>query len=95
MDKGVLLSFGNGPRICIGIRFAKMKAKVAIGELVRNFDISENGKTHHPLVIDPKEFINVKTGGLWWKSNQFCKHFTNNKGLNNGFLKLMFCRRIK
>lgn len=65
MDKGVLLSFGDGPRICLGMRFAKMQAKAAIVELVRNFDITVNGKTQHPLVIDPKEYINVKTGGLW------------------------------
>lgn len=65
IDKGVLLPFGDGPRICLGMRFAKMQAKAAIVELVRNFEISVNEKTQRPLVIDPKEFINVKTGGLW------------------------------
>lgn len=64
-DKGVYLSFGDGPRICLGVRFALMQSKAAIAQIIRNFEITVNGKTQEPLVIDPKEFINVKTGGLW------------------------------
>lgn len=64
-DKGVLLPFGDGPRMCLGMRFALMQSKAAIAEIVRNFEISVNSKTQLPLIIDPKEFINVKVGKLW------------------------------
>lgn len=56
---------GDGPRICLGQRFALMQSKAAIAEIVRNFDISVNAKTPHPLVLDPKEFMNIKTGKIW------------------------------
>jgi cytochrome P450 len=64
-DKGVLLPFGDGPRICLGQRFALMQSKAAIAQIVRNFEISVNEKTQNPLVLDPKEFINVKIGKIW------------------------------
>lgn len=64
-DKGVLLPFGDGPRMCLGMRFALMQAKAAIAEIIRNFEITVNTKTQNPLVIDPKEFVNVKAGGIW------------------------------
>lgn len=64
-DKGVFMPFGDGPRICLGMRFALMLSKSAIVQLVRNFEITVNRKTQKPLVMDPKEFLNVKAGGIW------------------------------
>lgn len=64
-DKGVYLSFGDGPRICLGMRFAHMQSKSAVAAILQNFEISVNGKTAKKLVIEPKEFMNIKVGGLW------------------------------
>ncbi|CRK97114.1 CLUMA_CG010454, isoform A [Clunio marinus] len=64
-DKGVLLPFGDGPRICLGQRFALMQTKAAIVEIVKNFEMTVNEKTKLPLIMDPKAFVNVKLGGLW------------------------------
>ena len=64
-DKGVYLPFGDGPRICLGMRFALLQSKAAIVEIVKNFEISVNNKTAKDLVIDPQEYMNIKTGGLW------------------------------
>jgi cytochrome P450 family 28 len=64
-DKGVFLPFGDGPRICLGMRFAQMQSKAAIAGIVKKFKISVNAKTPEKLIIDPIEFINVKKGGLW------------------------------
>lgn len=64
-DKGVFLPFGDGPRICLGMRFAQLQSKAAIASIVKNFAISVNSKTEEKLIIDPKEFINIKKGGLW------------------------------
>jgi len=34
-----LVGFGGGPRICIGINFAKIEIKAMMTEIVRNYDI--------------------------------------------------------
>lgn len=64
-DKCVFLPFGDGPRMCLGLKFALMQSKAAIAEIVRNFEITVDPKTILPLVIDPKQFMNIKIGGLW------------------------------
>lgn len=64
-DKGVFLSFGDGPRLCLGMKFAVVQSKAAIVEIIRNFKITVNEKTEDPLVLDPTEFLNIKRGGLW------------------------------
>ncbi|CAO1400883.1 unnamed protein product [Diamesa hyperborea] len=64
-DQGVYLAFGDGPRMCLGMKFALLQSKAGIAELVKNFEITVNKKTAKDLVIDPKEFMNVKVGGLW------------------------------
>ncbi|MGL5405342.1 MAG: cytochrome P450, partial [Propionibacteriaceae bacterium] len=45
MERGVFLPFGIGPRICVGNRFANAQSKVAIVEIVKNFEVSINSKT--------------------------------------------------
>lgn len=64
-DKNVLLPFGDGPRMCLGFRFATLQSFAAIAGIVKNFRITVNEKTAKKLIIDPKEFINIKIGGLW------------------------------
>ena len=64
-DKGVFLPFGDGPRICLGMKFAIIQSKVAIATIIRNFELSVNSKTAEKLTLDPVELINVKIGGLW------------------------------
>lgn len=64
-DTGVLLAFGMGPRVCLGQRFALTQMKAALVDIVRNFEVSVNEKTQVPLVMDPKEFLNVAQGGIW------------------------------
>lgn len=39
-DKGVLFPFGDGPRICLGMRFALAQMKCAVAHVVTNFNIS-------------------------------------------------------
>lgn len=65
-DKGVFFPFGDGPRICLGMRFALAQSKAAIVELINNFELSVDPRTQdNPLVIDPNEFLNIEVGGLW------------------------------
>jgi len=47
------------------MRFALTQIKAGLVEIINNFEISVNKKTHDPLVLDYKEFIGMPTGGLW------------------------------
>lgn len=64
-DQGIYLPFGNGPRKCLGQRFARTQSKACIIEIIKNFQLSINKKTQEPLVLDPKEFLCYPKGGLW------------------------------
>lgn len=66
-DKGVLIPFSDGPRKCLGMRFALLQLKLAVYAIVRNFDITVNREmTNDELEIDPEELLmNVKKGGMW------------------------------
>lgn len=67
-DRGVLIPFGDGPRICLGMRFAVLQLKAAVYEIVRNFKITVDARMlpHRKLEIDPEELLmNAKKGGLW------------------------------
>ncbi|GAB0098876.1 Cytochrome P450 [Sergentomyia squamirostris] len=64
-DKGVLVPFGDGPRICLGMKFAQAQMKAAVVSLINNFEISVNSKTQIPIVFDPKQFLIYPIGGIW------------------------------
>ncbi|KAG5673627.1 hypothetical protein PVAND_003656 [Polypedilum vanderplanki] len=68
-DKGILIPFSQGPRMCLGMRFALLQLKCAIFEIVRNFEISvDTDKTPEHLEIDPSEFLmNGKKDTMWLK----------------------------
>lgn len=61
------MPFGDGPRQCIGIRFAMMKARVALVTLLMNFEFSVCEKTLEPLHISKKTFLYSPEDGVWLK----------------------------
>ncbi|KAK9499935.1 hypothetical protein O3M35_002870 [Rhynocoris fuscipes] len=63
--KGTYLPFGDGPRICIGKRFAEVEIELALIKLLLNYKFKLNPKTKSPLVHDPTSFLLVPLGGLW------------------------------
>jgi len=60
-------AFGQGPRSCIGMRFAILEAKVAILCTYRRFTFLPGTKTQEPLVLDPEAILSYPKGGLWAK----------------------------
>nr|XP_046490458.1 probable cytochrome P450 6a13 [Neodiprion pinetum]XP_046490459.1 probable cytochrome P450 6a13 [Neodiprion pinetum]XP_046490460.1 probable cytochrome P450 6a13 [Neodiprion pinetum] len=51
------LPFGEGPRICIGARFAVYQTKMGIIQILKNFKVSLCSKTKVPYDIDPTTFV--------------------------------------
>lgn len=56
-DRYVLLPFGDGPRICVGQRFAFMQVKAAIAEIVAKFKVSVSKDTPQQLTIGADKFL--------------------------------------
>jgi cytochrome P450 len=66
-DKGIFFPFGDGPRICLGMRFALAQSKAAIVEVVEKFELLKSSKVQLPLIFSPSELLNVPIGGVWAK----------------------------
>ncbi|KAI7815159.1 cytochrome p450 [Rhyzopertha dominica] len=66
IQKCTYLAFNEGPRTCLGRRFALMQIKIGLIYIVKNFEISINEKTIRPLKIDPIYFMNAPKGGIWY-----------------------------
>jgi len=60
-------AFGQGPRACIGMRFALLEAKVAVLTVLRKFTFTPGTKTQVPLVLDAENQLAWAKGGLWAK----------------------------
>nr|CAD7462715.1 unnamed protein product [Timema tahoe] len=53
------LPFGEGPRICIGLRFSRMQVKVGLTALLSKYKFSVCKKTSIPLTFNPISFITL------------------------------------
>lgn len=52
------LPFGEGPRVCIGARFAVVEVKIALAKILMNFEFQlDQTKTSVPLKISPSSLI--------------------------------------
>ncbi|XP_063915602.1 probable cytochrome P450 6a23 [Zophobas morio] len=59
------LPFGEGPRLCIGLRFGMLQSKVGLATLLKNYKISLSSQTRLPLKLEAKAFITSAEGGIW------------------------------
>merc|ERR1711970_744858 len=60
-------AFGQGPRSCLGMRFAILEAKVAILSTWRRFSFKRGTKTQEPLVMEPNSALGYTKGGVYAK----------------------------
>lgn len=61
----VYLPFGEGPRVCIGRRFALMQVKVGLISLLSEYEFQLCEETSESLTIDPTKFIMAPIEGVW------------------------------
>ena len=61
------LSFGQGPRNCIGMRFALLMAKMCLVEVVSNFRLSPGPSMPKEFVMSAANFNGMPKGGIWCK----------------------------
>ncbi|XP_012541574.2 cytochrome P450 9e2 [Monomorium pharaonis] len=59
------LPFGEGPRKCIGNRFALMETKILIAHLLQKFTLKTTEKTVEPIVYSKRDFSLQPEGGFW------------------------------
>ncbi|XP_017888037.1 probable cytochrome P450 6a14 [Ceratina calcarata] len=61
------LPFGDGPRNCIGARFAVYQSKVGLMTILRNYKVEVCDKTKIPYEIEPAAFLLAPKGGIHLK----------------------------
>lgn len=65
-DPYTFIPFGEGPRICIGLRFGMMQAKIGLAMLLTNFKFKLNEQTQVPLTFTKDNFILANDTGLFF-----------------------------
>ncbi|XP_012230655.2 cytochrome P450 9e2-like [Linepithema humile] len=67
VDNSVYLTFGIGPRNCIGNRFALMEAKIMLFYMLWHCNLEPDAKTRNPIVLDKKALAMTSENGFWLK----------------------------
>nr|KAF7387640.1 hypothetical protein H0235_018362 [Vespula pensylvanica] len=65
ITKYAFLPFGEGPRICVGLRMALLQVKAAIATLLMKYRIERNPRTTYPVKIGLLGVLSTPTDGLW------------------------------
>uniref|UniRef100_A0A1B6GB64 Cytochrome P450 n=1 Tax=Cuerna arida TaxID=1464854 RepID=A0A1B6GB64_9HEMI len=53
----VYLPFGEGPRMCIGMRFGLLQTKIGLTEMLSNFEFGLSPETQVPIQIHKRAFV--------------------------------------
>lgn len=61
--KAVFLPFGEGPRMCTGIKFALAQTKAGLMSIVRDYKITLSPR-HKPFIMDIRAFLYQARDGL-------------------------------
>lgn len=59
------LPFGEGPRICIGLRFGMLQTKLGLAMLLKHLQFEICSKTKIPIQIDNVSLLLLPEGGVW------------------------------
>ncbi|XP_078048896.1 cytochrome P450 9e2-like [Augochlora pura] len=67
IEKMTFLPFGEGPRMCVGMRMAMLMMKVCLATFLNNFKIELSPKTTVPLKLSQYHFLTEAITGIWVK----------------------------
>ncbi|KAJ3642930.1 hypothetical protein Zmor_025677 [Zophobas morio] len=59
------IPFGEGPRVCIGLRFGLMQTKVGLTTLLKDYRFVVNKKTPEPLKMKVNSLVTAVDGEIW------------------------------
>ncbi|KYN37696.1 Cytochrome P450 6j1 [Trachymyrmex septentrionalis] len=65
IDRFTFLPFGEGPRICVGMRMAQLQIKAGLAMIVKKYKLELSPKTQIPLKLMPGNILPIPKGGLW------------------------------
>lgn len=58
------IPFGEGPRNCIGMRFAMMETRIGLATILTNYRLSPSQKTPRKVILDPRSNVLSTAGGM-------------------------------
>ncbi|XP_046617580.1 cytochrome P450 6k1-like [Neodiprion virginianus] len=61
----IYMPFGEGPHICIGLRFGLLQAKLGLVKILSKYEVTPCERTLIPMRLDPKALILSSDGGLY------------------------------
>lgn len=69
------IPFGEGPRICIGMRFGLLQAKMGLISVINNYTCKPCYKTINPIKFSCKTiaFLLSPEGGIWLNMKKIIK----------------------
>lgn len=61
----VYLAFGEGPRMCPGLRMAFLQVRAAMATVLKHYIIEPSPKMREPVQMDPRYALTTIYGGYW------------------------------
>ncbi|CAL1679337.1 unnamed protein product [Lasius platythorax] len=65
IERFAFLPFGEGPRICVGMRMALLQMKAGLAAILRKYSLELSPRTQIPLKMTPNAILPTPKGGLW------------------------------
>lgn len=65
IEKMTFLPFGEGPRICVGMRMAMLQLKSCMATLLNSYKLQLSPKSQVPLQLSSAFVLTVPTNGYW------------------------------
>ncbi|KYN37695.1 putative cytochrome P450 6a14 [Trachymyrmex septentrionalis] len=65
IEKFTFLPFGEGPRICVGMRMAQLQIKAGLAMILKKYRMELSPRTQIPLKMILGTFLPTPKGGLW------------------------------